>query len=292
MPKSAEIVVGIASSPETHLVLEAARTFAERLGAKLHLVHASGLPIGAPFDVLAHPSAAFAEAAFAEADAFMKRVRAELDPDELAGVTVVSDAPWRSICDVAERVQASLIVVGAHDPRVSDVLLGTTAAKVASRAKTRVLVVRRRAQASTDALAFHRVLVALDGSPHAPRVLDTAVRVVADAHARLTLLRVVTPPVGPFARFAGTAPGSLEEELKAQARAELDRLRAQVPRDLAAELEVSVGVPWQGITETAARMGADLVVLGSHGYDAIDLVLGTTAAKVVNHTDRSVLIAR
>jgi nucleotide-binding universal stress UspA family protein len=36
----------------------------------------------------------------------------------------------------------------------------------------------------------------------------------------------------------------------------------------------------------------DLIVIGSHGYGALDHVLGTTAAKVVNHADRSVLVVR
>jgi nucleotide-binding universal stress UspA family protein len=36
----------------------------------------------------------------------------------------------------------------------------------------------------------------------------------------------------------------------------------------------------------------DLIVIGSHGYDALDRLLGTTAAKVVNHADRSVLVVR
>jgi nucleotide-binding universal stress UspA family protein len=34
------------------------------------------------------------------------------------------------------------------------------------------------------------------------------------------------------------------------------------------------------------------VVLGSHGYSGFDRILGTTAAKVVNHCDRSVLVVR
>ena len=35
-----------------------------------------------------------------------------------------------------------------------------------------------------------------------------------------------------------------------------------------------------------------MIVIGSHGYDTLDKVLGTTAAKIVNHADRSVLVVR
>ena len=33
-------------------------------------------------------------------------------------------------------------------------------------------------------------------------------------------------------------------------------------------------------------------VIGSHGYDTMDKLIGTTAAKVVNHAEVSVLVVR
>ena len=36
----------------------------------------------------------------------------------------------------------------------------------------------------------------------------------------------------------------------------------------------------------------DLIVIGSHGFGTIDRILGTTAAKVVNHAERNVLVVR
>ena len=36
----------------------------------------------------------------------------------------------------------------------------------------------------------------------------------------------------------------------------------------------------------------DLIVIGSHGYSGIDRLIGTTAAKVVNHAKQSVLVVR
>jgi universal stress protein F len=65
-----------------------------------------------------------------------------------------------------------------------------------------------------------------------------------------------------------------------------------VPKDLFGSAEVAVGVPWQAVCETARKLEADLVVIGSHGYSGFDRVLGTTAAKVVNHAHCSVLVVR
>jgi universal stress protein F len=46
------------------------------------------------------------------------------------------------------------------------------------------------------------------------------------------------------------------------------------------------------IERAAAENDVDMIVIGSHGYHGLDRVLGTTAAKVVNHADRSVLVVR
>ncbi len=50
--------------------------------------------------------------------------------------------------------------------------------------------------------------------------------------------------------------------------------------------------PWDGICRAAREHDADMIVIGSHGYGALDRLLGTTAAKVVNHADRNVLVVR
>jgi nucleotide-binding universal stress UspA family protein len=57
-------------------------------------------------------------------------------------------------------------------------------------------------------------------------------------------------------------------------------------------IEVRVGVPWEAICAAARDTGADLIVVGSHGYSTLDRFLGTTAAKVVNHAPCSVLVVR
>jgi nucleotide-binding universal stress UspA family protein len=46
------------------------------------------------------------------------------------------------------------------------------------------------------------------------------------------------------------------------------------------------------VCETAKADGVDLVVIGSHGYGGIDRLLGTTAAKIVDHAPCSVYVVR
>ena len=42
----------------------------------------------------------------------------------------------------------------------------------------------------------------------------------------------------------------------------------------------------------AEKQHADLIVIGAQGYGILDRIMGTTAAKVVNHADRPVLVVR
>jgi nucleotide-binding universal stress UspA family protein len=52
------------------------------------------------------------------------------------------------------------------------------------------------------------------------------------------------------------------------------------------------GFPWQAVCAAAVDESVDLIVIGSHGYSGIDHLIGTTAAKIVNHADRPVLVVR
>ncbi|HJZ85781.1 MAG TPA: universal stress protein [Polyangia bacterium] len=80
--------------------------------------------------------------------------------------------------------------------------------------------------------------------------------------------------------------------LERNAKESLQTLARQVPPALFGGSQVHIGTAWQVICRTARELDADLIVIGSHGYGGIERVLGTTAARVVNHADRSVLVAR
>jgi nucleotide-binding universal stress UspA family protein len=138
-----------------------------------------------------------------------------------------------------------------------------------------------------------RILVALDSSPRAAAVLDTAVRIAtAMSDCKLVLFHSVGLPPELPASVLGYVDGNLTDILAKRARTELEALAATVPKELVERVEILLGVPWQAICREATERDVDLIVIGSHGYGVIDRFLGTTAAKIVNHTDRSVLVVR
>jgi len=136
------------------------------------------------------------------------------------------------------------------------------------------------------------LLVALDASTRAPKVLATAVDLARRTSARLILLRVVgLPPEIPMSPF-GVTPDGFLNILVEDAKTQLATTSKDVPAELVAVRETRIGTAWQAICEAAKEHGVDLIIVGSHGYHGLDRVLGTTAAKVVNHAECSVLVSR
>lgn len=136
-----------------------------------------------------------------------------------------------------------------------------------------------------------RILVALDSSPRAPAVLASAAHLAALSNATLVLYRAVTiPPDLPTEIFQHT-DRSVEDVLMGNALIGLDRLAKSIP-NTQVEKVANFSAPWDGICRAAREHAADLIVIGSHGYGGLDRLLGTTAAKVVNHADRNVLVVR
>ncbi len=136
-----------------------------------------------------------------------------------------------------------------------------------------------------------RILVALDGSDRQPLVLETALKLADTFSAELVVFRSVSVPVDLPQMALSATPDAVGKILLDGARLSLETALGGVAGKIR-EVRVEVGTPWYAIVETAKAIDADLIVLGSHGYGIIDRVLGTTAAKVVNHADRSVLVVR
>ena len=136
------------------------------------------------------------------------------------------------------------------------------------------------------------VIVGLDASPWAPKVLEYAVRLVQKTGGRLVLVRAVGIPMEFPAEAFTLTPAELAPVLVEQAKRALAELALHVPPGLVDHTEVELGSAWQILCDMAKKLGADLIVIGTHGYSALDRLLGTTAARVVNHAHCPVLVVR
>ena len=136
-----------------------------------------------------------------------------------------------------------------------------------------------------------RILVGLDGSPAQVAVLDAAAKLAEALGAKLILFHAVAIPVHLPQQALALPPTDVGGMLSDMARTQLEEL-AQARADVVERLQVEIGTAWRAVCDTAKTDAVDLVVIGSHSYGGIDRLLGTTAAKVVNHAPCSVLVVR
>lgn len=140
---------------------------------------------------------------------------------------------------------------------------------------------------------IRRILVALDDTPIAPRVLEVATEVAERFDAAMHLFRAVqVPPEFPAAAAHGAAADTLPAHLVAEAAEALRGMAAGNARALAHPPDVGFGDPWTAIVAAGDRLDVDLIVVGSHLYSFSDRVLGTVAGNLANRGDRNVLVVR
>ena len=134
------------------------------------------------------------------------------------------------------------------------------------------------------------ILLATDGSPSAGHALQFAIELCRSTGAHLEVLTVRTrkphgDPDAPHGDHMDVEP--VVEEIAADA--------ARIARDLGvqAEARTAYGSPAQMITQTANSLGADLVVVGSHGRDRFaSAVLGSVSLALLSLADVPVTVVR
>ena len=142
---------------------------------------------------------------------------------------------------------------------------------------------------------FKRILLATDGSAASEHAAGIAVELARTCAARLTVLFVVDPypylGVGEANPMGLQAYMSSAKQLAAEAQDRVARLWSGAAADL--DMRVVEDAPPAGIVRIARDMGADLVIVGSHGRSGMArLMLGSVAARVVAESPVPVLVAR
>ncbi|MER3457059.1 MAG: hypothetical protein C4304_09330 [candidate division GAL15 bacterium] len=281
-------------SPASEGALRWADFLASRFGAELVLFHALQVdptlllgPTGVAVDLAARLAADAQRAA----EASMR----ELQQRFPSAQTVVEEAPARDgIVRAARRVGADLVCVGTHGrtglPRV---LYGSVAQHVVVHSPVPVLTVRH----DPDRPARVRcVLAPTDFSPAADAALPWADLLARTFDARLMLLHVVEVTYETLLDVAWTAGfepvgEAIARQLEERARAELAARAKQLPPcETVVRTGLGSGLSRQRILEAAAEVGADLIVMGTHGRTGVDRILfGSVAEHVVRTSSVPVL---
>jgi len=141
---------------------------------------------------------------------------------------------------------------------------------------------------------FQNILVPLDGSRFAESALPLASRLAKSALARLHLVLAHRPaPVLVGAGEMMALPGDLGEELRAQESGYLSDAAERVEQGGFGPVEFheADGLAGPELCDEAARLGADLIVMASHGRGGVRRFwLGSVADYLVRHLSTPVLI--
>lgn len=209
---------------------------------------------------------------------------------------VANDLPKRAILSEADRDGADLILLGSHGyGPVRRMLMGSVSHAVAMYAPCSVEIVRER-PAGRDAEGPMKILLATDGSPHS----EAAVREVCERPwPPGSEIKVVTAIrtldlADPY--WTEALPQLLAEQQRADAPVLLEKAAGPIRQrhgDLIVVTETLGGPPQYAILDEAERWGADLILVGSHGYGAVGRVLlGSVSHAAALYAPCSVEIVR
>ena len=155
----------------------------------------------------------------------------------------------------------------------------------------------RQPQRTSDKGNGMKLLAALDGSPFSDDILDEVCRRPWPAGTALQLVTAVTPVDpnllrgGPLKTVDQIANRQRADSLL-RLRAAAGRLEAEAP-ELRVTFKLLEGPPREAIVAEAEQWGADLILVGSHGYGAVRrFFLGSVSLAVAINAPCSVEIVR
>ncbi|MFO7576915.1 MAG: universal stress protein [Pelovirga sp.] len=281
------ILVATDLSPHAGIAVDRAVNLARQHGATLYLLHAvaednSIETIG--------PTTLQEDIARAR-----RLLHEQLEQFDLGGidchVLVETGRDFVTIITTARRLQADLILVGAHGSGFfKDLLFGTTAERVVRKSEIPVLVVKKPATAD-----YQRILLPTDFSAAAAQAIPLALALAPAA--RFDLVHVYS--LWGEGRLSPTAM------MDAQHHAAHERIRTQAELQLRQWLEhlglegyrhrshLRPGRPGVLIPQIAGELHCDLVVMGTRGRSLLTcILLGSVAEHVLKLGDCDLLTVR
>lgn len=223
-----------------------------------------------------------------------------------AAPKVLEGYPRIAVAEYAKEWGADLVLVGSHGTSgLVRFLLGSVAQAALRQSPCSVEIVRRLTQISTTSSTAMKILIGADGSdcsmdavrsvaqrPWPPssqiRVISIVPLIVPFGETISLPIAPVYPPPDLINTIEKQAQGRAEEAV-AHARQILNKAHIKTVENE----YLLIGDARQVILDQAKDWGADLIVVGSHGYRGIDkFMLGSVSESVAMHAHCSVEVIR
>lgn len=244
---------------------------------------------------------AFEDQAIANTTQALARFSELAGPDIEVTTKVSKGDPKEVLPDEAANWGADLLVVGTHGYNVFERFwLGSVSRTAAAHAPCSVRIARKHPAPTTPAL---KILLAVDGSECGDKAVEEVAVRPWPAGSEVRLLSAIHLPMTPtpetwalpdsyYANLERVGREHADEALN-RALARLNESNAEREIPLTITQTAVVGHAEELLISTAKEWGANLIVLGSHGYKGFRrFLLGSVSQAVAAHAPCSVEIVR
>ena len=284
------ILTAVDFSEPSRVALEFAARLARQCQATLHVLHVENRLLTA--------------AARAEGIDLTPETREELTRFTARAMTGNSTSPhvhivtgdaWRTICDIAEREQVDLIVLGMHGMSgAAHALFGSTTEGVLHHSDTPVFVVPDTwtppLASAGDLTGMGPVIAAVESSCTAMAAVTAAARLAHALHTTVHAVHVV-PALNVLERWQPHADAVVEQQITTARQEITAALAGVMPHHDISLLVESGSVPEQIAAATFAWSGQHpILVLGRHARGSRRGIPGSTAYRVLGLAKVPVLV--
>ena len=234
----------------------------------------------------------------AEAEEYLKEIarRFELRAETHVHTAPVSDVAASIVSHASDEISPDLIILTSHGRGgMRDLLFGSIAQQVAAAGGIPVLLLKPAEPPAPFAL--HRILIPLDNESIHDAVLPTASELAKAYGAQLDLLCVIPTratdsgehaAVGTLLPMTAAAYLDIAEEI---AQEHFQKHEAEFKKaGIRATAQIERGDPAPVIAKTAERLGADLILFGTHGTVGLDAFWNRSVTAAVARQTRIPLL--
>jgi len=293
-----KILVALDGSQLSEQILPYSRLLADKLKLAVELIHVINPDLATPTS--AAGQARYQDVLAAENEkglVYLEKIAGSFALATKIQCSVAPGNPAEVIVDKAAADRHTLIAMTTHGRSgINRWLIGSVADKVLHAAANPLLLVRAGETAAVQGTAvWQRMIVPLDGSPLAERVIPHAADLAGPLGLEIVLMRVFGVPTPVFAEDYGT----YVEELWTQLEDEAQKYLAEKKQKLLAQGLTKVatiataGFPAEKIIDAARQRKDALVAMSTHGRSGFNrFAMGSVTDRVVRHGGDPVLIVR
>ncbi|MFC5457630.1 universal stress protein [Prosthecobacter fluviatilis] len=292
MKKLHHVIAAIDFTPSCRIALREAVHRASLDGAAITVVHVMD-------EFLVHElkNALSADQATVRAE-WVERLKKFVDDAEV-GAAVNAEVrignPFTELVEACRAHSADLLVMGAKGSRNEPHRIGVITAKCVRKAPVDVLVVREDAQGP-----FKQIVACVDFSENSAKAVQCALHIAQQDGGALDCLHVFQSALAmslDYGGFAPSLPATYDPEAVTNWRKDLAVFLEPLTRQ-AGEVKVAQHVTErvnirEAILDHVNETHATLVVLGTNGKTGLrEMLIGTTAEKIVQHAPCSILAVK